>query len=77
VVFNVEDITSLLQVKTKVNNEVYVRIELSDPDGAASEAVEYRITLLKVSKEDLPSGNVNIIFVDQTGNVLESKQIAN
>lgn len=57
------------------NRTVYIRVVKTDPQGPAPDVMEYRITLLKIAKENLPKGTVQILFTDESGNILSKKEI--
>jgi hypothetical protein len=61
----------------KGEKKVFVQVKMGDPRDVAYDAVQYRITLLKVSKENLPEGKINVIFIDQNKEVLHEESIVN
>jgi hypothetical protein len=61
----------------KEGQTVYVRVHLQDPQGMADSAMHYRVTLLKMEKADLPSGDVKYVVTDQSGNVLTTQERTN
>jgi hypothetical protein len=52
-------------------NLVEINLSLTDPHDEATGVEEYRVTLIKIKKEDLPEGNINILIKDQEGRILE------
>lgn len=61
----------------KEEKKVFVQVKMEDPVDVAYDAVQYRITLLKLSKENLPEGKINVIFIDKNKEVLYQETIVN
>lgn len=58
-------------------NKLVIKMNKSSYTEKSIQAKSFRFTLLKVSRQQLPIGNIDVVFVDQNGQVLKEDTFMN